>query len=381
MGHYLDNIQNRPKSPECPHCAPNENYARELMQLFSLGVSRLAPDGTPLRDARGRLIETYTQRDVEELARALTGWGANPDPPQRPSRNWLNWGKPLSPTGSPAERDTGAKQVLGKVFPAGQSHEKDLRDAVELLMSHENIAPFVALRMIQHLVKSNPTPAYVRRVASAFRDNGRGVAGDMKAVVKAVLLDTEARAGDNPSTARADDGKFREPFQFYVAMYRGFGCKKIPGKSWGGAAISGVQTPFDQESVFGFYAPTDRAPGSQLLAPEQRLFTGIDFKERLGLNLWPSTWNDSAQRIEYPGYDGRQCDLDTLADAFHQSPRAFTDLLSKRYFRGVMPPPLRLNVEQMMRTPSPPWTVTDRYHGPVMLTAIVLMAPSFGAVR
>ena len=189
MSHYLDNDQNRPKSTECQQCAPNENYARELMQLFSIGVVSLNPDGTAKRDNRGRFIETYTQADVEELARALTGWAYDPQPSGRPERNWGNWSKPMAQSTWPPERDAGRKVVMGRVFPAGQPAVKDLEDIAAMIMAHPNTAPFVSLRLIQHLVMSDPSPAYVGRVTGVFNSS----AGNLRSVVKAILLDAEAR--------------------------------------------------------------------------------------------------------------------------------------------------------------------------------------------
>lgn len=321
MGQYLDNHQNRPKSAECPHCAPNENYARELMQLFTLGVNKLGPDGTAMRDARGRLLETYSQKDVEELARVLTGWQMNPDPPGRRSRNWGNWAKSMVPSTWPPERDSGSKTVLGHVFPAGQSQEKDLRDAVELLTDHPNHAPFIALRMIQHLVKSDPTSAYVGRVAAVYRDNGQRMRGDMRAVVKAVLLDAEARAGDNPAQARRDDGKFRESFLYATAAWRGMGCTRIPATNWNDVSHPFGQRPFAAESVFSFYAPTDRAPGSNLLAPEQKLLNASDIRDRIGMPEWPSLWNNATRTRSYPQFAPAGCEFDAWRDTFARSPR------------------------------------------------------------
>lgn len=380
MGQYLDNIQNRPKSSECPDCAPNENFARELMQLFSIGVNKLKPDGTPERDARGRLIETYTQRDVEELARVLTGWEPDPNPPNRTNRNWANWAKPLAATTWPPLRDTGAKRVLGRDFPAGQSQDKDLRDAIDLLMKHPNSAPFVSLRLIQHLVKSNPTPAYVGRVAARFRDNGSGVAGDLKAVVKAVLLDAEARAGDHPATARSDDGKFKEPFLHALGLWRGLGCRVVPSASWGGVTLGG-QTPFNAESVFSFYAPTDRAPGSNLLAPEQRLLTGKELRDRIGLTEWPTVWDPRTHTRTYRHFDHTGCDLAGLRTAFASSPRAFNDYLTGRYFRGAMPPTLRSNIEQMMKEPWPPWNKNDPGEGALRMLGFALATAYYGVSK
>jgi uncharacterized protein (DUF1800 family) len=378
MGVYLDNSQNRPKSAECPHCAPNENYARELMQLFSLGVFRLNADGTPLKDAQGRLVETYGQKDVEQLARILTGWQFEPEPQGRPNRNWANYGKTMVPSTWPPERDSGAKVLLGKDFPAGQSQDKDLRDAIAVLMAHQNIAPFVATRMIQHLVKSNPTPAYVGRVAARFRNNGSGVAGDMKSVVKAILLDPEARAGDDPTTARADDGKLREPFLHSAALWRGLGCSRFPDNGGNWIPLPPNQPPFGAMSVFSFYAPTDRAPGSNLLAPEQRLLNAQELTSRLNLANG-MRWNAATETQGVDNFVRAGCDVRPLVDAYWRSPRDFADQLSQRYFRGAMPPTLRANIEQLIREPA--WNTSDRNEGPLVLLDFALGTPYFGVIK
>jgi len=348
MAHFLDNDQNRPKSVECQHCAPNENYARELMQLFSLGVVRLAPDGTPLRDRRGRFIETYTQKDVEELARALTGWQHDPDPPNRPQRNWANWTRPMVPSTWAPERDSGAKQVLGRSLAAGQSAPKDLEDVIATLMAHPNIAPFVALRMIQNLVISDPSPAYVGRVAAVFRNNGRGVAGDMKAVIKAVLLDVEARRGDTPAAADARDGKYREPWLHATGALRGMGCRINPmqydGKIW----LTHGQVFNSPQSVFGYYAPTDRAPGSNLLAPEQRLVGTNELRHRMA-HFAGLTWNWPANVYDTTVLKAAGCQPEAFIAAHARSPAAFLDLVSQRYFRGAMSPVLRSMLMEQLR--------------------------------
>jgi uncharacterized protein (DUF1800 family) len=383
MGHYLDNDQNRPKSAECLHCAPNENYARELMQLFSIGVYKLNPDGTAQRDARGRFIETYSQRDVEELARALTGWTRDHSGPQRPPRNWGNWGVPMIPSTWAPDRDNGAKTVMGRTFPAGQGAVKDLDDTVTMLMAHANIAPFVSLRLIQHLVKSNPTPAYVARMAAKFNNNGSGVKGDMKAVVKAILLDAEARAGDSPSTARSDDGKFREPFLYSTAMWRGMGCTAFPSSTWGAGnpAVSGTQRPFAQNSVFSYYAPTDRAPGSNLLAPEQRLATTEELRNRTNQASWPAQWDSTSQKQDVSRLRAAGCDIDGLSAAFFKSPTAYADHLSARYFRGAMPPTLRSNLTDIMSLQWPPYNKTDPFEGALRMLNFATLTPYFGAMK
>lgn len=378
MGFYLDNTQNRPKSPQCPVCAPNENYARELMQLFSIGVVKLNPDGTPVRDAKGRFVETYSQRDVEELARVLSGWRWKEAGPG--ASVWTFYVEPMVPSPYAHERDSGAKRVLGRDFPAGQGHDKDLRDAVELLANHPNAAPFVATRLIQHFVKSQPTPAYVQRVASKFRDNGQGVVGDMKTVLKAVLLDPEARAGDSPSAVAAQDGKFREPLLYATALWRGLGCRSLPSYGWGGPAMTQAQKAFNATSVFSFYAPTDRSPGSNLLAPEQRLFTQVELRERLRLPSDLMEWLPNGSK-RFDAYEKAGCPIEELAAAFNHSPAAFSDWVSRRYFRGAMPPTLRNNVAQFMADPNLPFQREEPRHGALLTLGYALSTPSYGVMR
>ena len=381
MAQYLDNNQNRPKSAECPSCAANENFAREIMQLFSIGVNKLNADGTPMRDNRGRMIETYTQKDVEELARVFTGWEFSNVPPNRPNRNWGNWAKSMVPTTWPPLRDAGAKLVLGKAFPAGQSQDKDLRDAIDMLMAHQNTAPFVATRLIQHLVKSNPTPAYVGRVAAKFINNGGGVKGDLKAVVKAVLLDAEARVGDNPTTSRTDDGKVREPFLHRTAAWRGLQCTQTPRTNWGDIATSFAQRPFNAESVFSFYAPTDRAPGSNLLAPEQKLITANELTDRLAAIDWPRRWDNVNQTNDLSRYRDAGCQIDALIAIYAQGTRPFIDWLSERYFRGAMPPTLRSTIEQIVNQTNPPWNTKQPAEGPIRMLAFALASPYYGVIK
>jgi uncharacterized protein (DUF1800 family) len=379
MAVFLNNDQNRPKSAECQHCSPNENYARELMQLFSVGVLRLNPDGTTVRDSRGRLVETYSQRDVEELARVLTGWTFDPNPPNRPERNWANWAKPMVPSTWAPERDSGQKVVLGRTFPAGQSASRDLDDAIDLLVTHPNAAPFVSIRLIQHLVKSDPSPAYVGRVAQAFRNNGQGGVGDLKAVVKAILLDPEARRGDNPDRAERMDGKFREPFLHYTALLRGLGCQRNLPTGEGQLFPFWLQEPFRPASVFSFYAPTDRAPGSNLLAPEQKLITSDVLSDRFSGPPYGYRWNvgkpNSSERYLKAG-----CNADEFARAVASTPQAYIDLVSKRYFRGAMPPQLRNYLERLIREQSGQWANGDEERAMLML-GFALASPYYGVIK
>ena len=376
MGQFLDNNQNRPKSTECPNCAPNENFAREIMQLFSIGVVKLAADGTPLRDSKGRLQETYTQRDVEELARVFTGWEQDSNPNPRPNRNWMNWAKPMVPTTWPPLRDNGAKSVMGSAFAAGQNQVTDLNTAIAMLMAHQNIAPFVATRLIQHLVKSSPTPAYVGRIAAVFRNNGAGVAGDVRAMVKAILLDAEARAGDVPAAGLASDGKLREPFLQVAATWRGLGCTSAPSNYWGTLVPPG-QTPFSPDSVFSYYAPTDRAPGSNLLAPEQKLVTANELTSRLN---WVNgtRWNHGAQQNNLAQLNAAGCNPSAVVSALATSPRAYLDLLSERYFRGAMPPTLRSNITELI---AQFWNSKDNEETSMRFLDFALSSPYYGVIK
>ncbi len=376
MTHFLDNEQNRPKSAECPQCAPNENYARELLQLFSIGVVKLGADGTPQRDSRGRFIESYTQADVEELARALTGWNYDPVPSGRAQRNWGNWAKPVVQSTWPPHRDAGRKVVLGRVLPAGQSAQSDLNDVVAMLQTHANMAPFISLRLIQHLVASDPSPAYVGRIAAVFRNNGSGVVGDMKAVVKAILLDVEARRGDNPGTASNKDGKFKEPMLHRTGSFRGLGC---PGFSLDASGeVYGLwnQRLLLAESVFGFYAPTDRAAGSNLLAPEQRLVNASELTTRLS-ELNGLRWNRTTAQNSMLAFTQAGCKADEFVQAYATSPKVFIDLVAARFFRGAMPPTVRTTVEQLIAAGR--WS--DASEGAMRMLAFALAMPAYGVIK
>jgi uncharacterized protein (DUF1800 family) len=363
MGFYLDNLQNRPTSDECKWCSPNENYARELMQLFTLGVAKLNIDGTLQRDAAGKPVETYSQKDVEELARALTGWRIDGDFDRTDFRRHDN---PLVPDTWRAAHDRGAKTVLGRSFPAGVEAGQELETIVSLLMSHQNIAPFVSLRLIQHHVTSDPSPAYIARVATVFRNNGQGVAGDMKAVMKAILLDPEARRGDQPGADTVQFGKMREPVLWYTGLLRGLACKDPLQWENNNGLMVPAQRPFDPASVFSFYMPTDRAPGSNLLAPEQRLLTAEDLSWRLG--GWVP---DGVKRA------GAACDAGAFGRAYSNSPSAFADLVNERYFRGAMPATLRQNLIELAPTT---WGNTPDQKA-ISLLQYALATPYYGVIR
>ena len=365
MGVFLDNNQNK-KEGVCDSCSINENFARELMQLFTLGVTRLNKDGSVQRDAAGKLIETYTQDDVQGMARALTGWDTVWNPLGKRNgfyrlpmvAQWVD------------SHDTGEKKLLGKTIAAGGTAEQDLDSVIAILMAHPNIAPHLSLRMIQHLVTSDPSPAYLSRVASVFENNGSGVRGDMKALVRAILLDPEARRGDDASVQERTIGKVREPVLHFSAKLRGIQCRTALSDSSGNMYGVNNQQPFNATSVFSFYSPTYRAAGSNLLAPEQKLLISQEFSARLGGLSWIA--NSVPQNLSSAG-----CKLDEFVTALATSKRAFLNLASARYFRGSMPPPLRDSAESLVDQLS--------WMGPTEKAAtmiqFLLFSPAFGVIK
>src|SRR5260370_803951 len=233
MGRYLDMVNNaKPDLANGIHA--NENYAREFMQLFTIGPNLLNADGTP-QIQNGAFVPTYGQADIQALARAFTGWTFAPVPPatncaQYPNYNF-NGGSPMVPCD--AYHDAAVKTILGVTLNAGQSTQQDLKGSLDIIVMHPNIPPFVARRMIQHLVTSNPSPAYVTRVANVFKNGtftspsngaifGSGSRGDMQALIAAVLLDPEARRGDDLATENPVDGHFREPVLFLAKVIPAF---------------------------------------------------------------------------------------------------------------------------------------------------------------
>ena len=183
----------------------NENFGREMMQLFSLGPELLNADGTLQTDSGGNPTPAYTELQVEAFARAYTGWTfANSDGSAPPGLIWTyNYNHPMVPVEK--AHDTTQKILLdGTMLPAGQTAEQDLKGALDNIFAHANIGPFICKQLIQHLVTGNPSPGYVERVSAVFADNGGGVRGDMKAVLTAIIMDQEARAGDTQTGDQAD---------------------------------------------------------------------------------------------------------------------------------------------------------------------------------
>lgn len=264
MGIYLS-MKNSSKADEETGAHPDENYAREVMQLFTIGLYELNQDGSRVM-ANGEPVPSYSQQDVEELARAFTGWSS--DSQWRWKWDWL-----LPMAGYDEYHDTGAKTILGSSIPAGKTASEDLDAALDILFNHPNVGPFIGKQLIQRLVTSNPSAGYVSRVAAAFNDNGAGVRGDIQAVVKAILLDDEARRDRTPSEGF---GKVREPLIKLTQLWRAFNLDADTYEYWR-PEDDMHQAPLRSPSVFNFYypdyRPADTWQGTNLVAPEFQLLT------------------------------------------------------------------------------------------------------------
>jgi uncharacterized protein (DUF1800 family) len=284
MGFYLNTKGNLKEDANGRQ--PDENYAREVMQLFTIGLQELNADGTPRLDANGNPIETYGQSDITNLARVFTGydWDYLSNGGTFTNVAWHDYDVPntrfaTNPMAYRAVNHSNlAVSFLGTNIPANTAGPEALRIALDALFNHGNTGPFFARQMIQRLVTSNPSPAYVGRVAAAFANNGSGVRGDLKAVWTAILMDDEARAA--PSAANNLSGKLREPVARLVQWWRTVGVTSTNGDfqiydlSTSDTALG--QSPLRSPSVFNFFRPGYVPPNTAIAtaskqAPEFQL--------------------------------------------------------------------------------------------------------------
>ncbi|MCU7373159.1 DUF1800 family protein [Paucibacter sp. O1-1] len=267
MGIYLSHMRNRPEDIGGSRM-PDENFAREVMQLFTIGLHALNIDGSPVLDGHGQPVETYSNADVIALAKVFTGWSWG-FPDNQLSEQTFRWVSPDLKTAAndlrvdlqrmkayPGQHSTGEKRLFASkpgavTLPAGQSAQADLKAALDGLFNHPNVGPFIGRQLIQRLVTSHPSPAYVARVAAAFNNNGKGVRGDLGAVVRAILMDAEAVAAPVGST-----GKLREPVLAVAQWLRALEARSASGQYMINHDLIGLnQRQWHAPSVFGYFRP------------------------------------------------------------------------------------------------------------------------------
>ena len=384
MGYYLNMIGSKKADP-VKGTHPNENYAREVMQLFSIGLYKLNQDGTRQLDAQGQPIPTYDQSVVGAMAAAFSGWNfagndtSSPEDFDPAKENWLD---PLVPW--EMLHDTGAKTIFnGIALPAGQSARKDMKDVLDALYNHPNVGPFIGRELIQRFVTSNPSPAYISRVAATFNDNGQGVRGDLKAVIRAVLLDPDAR--DLAKTDEPAWGKQREPVIRFANFLRAFNATSTSGRNhiwYLDSAEEGLnQSPLLSPSVFNFFSPNYRQPGplsaAGLVAPEFQITTETSMVG--GLNFFARL-----VRRGYYGDDDTRLTMDvTELNALASDPAALADKLKVLLLAGRMSPELRANIITTLGAMQAKWgtdhsAVTDRVQAALILIAV---SPEFAIQR
>ena len=335
MGDYLNNVNNHRN-------APNENFARELLQLFAIGTCELSPDGRPVG---GSCKANYNNEMVRNYAHALTGWtypagGSDAGGCWPSGSNCRYYGGDMVPL--PAFHDTQSRKLLsGVTVPANSTPQQALDAVLDSLMLHPSMAPFIGRQLIQHLVSSNPSPAYVQRVSDAFvngrfsaeaQNFGTGRRGDLAATLAAVLLDSEAR-GTNPPL---QGGKLREPALMFTSVLRA-----LNGRSdgdalgwWWGDELG--QMVFYAPSVFNFYAPDYPVAGTSLVGPAFGIHNSGTAVARLNFLTYLIYWGGSTPRGDLPAAQGTRVDLQPFtADA--SDPARLVDRLSTLAFAEPLP--------------------------------------------
>ncbi len=326
MGKYLDNVFNRAASATT---SPNENYARELLQLFSVGVWQLNNDGSQKLDGAGQPIPTYGQATIAEYARALTGWTYPTKPGATPSNSNPEWfDGDLMPTPSANRHDTGSKTLLGGVVtPAGQTAAQDLEAVIDSVFNHPNLPPFVVTRLIRSMVSSNPSPEFVTRIVNVFLNNGAGVRGDLRAVIQAILLDPEAL---NPTLAI--HGRLKDPVLHVIGFGRALGATISDPNNFQFVFSNLSQRVLTPQTVFSFYALTATLPNQPtVFGPEFQLYPPALAIQRANFIYGIIT-----------GQYGTTYAIDrTIFNNVAGNSAALVDLVNQRLMMGRMSPQLR----------------------------------------
>jgi len=358
MGHYLDMVNNNKAT--AGHSA-DENYAREVLQLFTVGLSQLNLDGTPVLDANGQPVPTYSQDVIEDFAKLFTGWTYAPAAGATSKwTNPANWNAPM--VAFENHHDTTAKTLLnGYTTLAGQTAEADLETGFDVIMNHPNAAPFVSRQLIQHLVTGQPDPAYVARVATVFRSSN----GDMRHVVRAILLDRAARLGDtaavggrrlnapaiirnpdlrgsNVAAAVDDFGTLREPVLFITATLRGLDATVAADNALPGWSANLGEKVFFPPSVFNYFAPSYVIPGTSFNSPVFQIQSTSSAMLRASF----------VNSLVYGSIRGVSYSLDSLTSATSNS--TLLEYLNNVFLAGSLNPAMSSTIQTAMNAQSSP---------------------------
>jgi uncharacterized protein (DUF1800 family) len=374
MGYYLNLMESEKEDP-AKGTHPNENYAREVLQLFSIGLVQLNLDGTPKKDADGKTIPTYNEDVVKGFAKAFSGWsfgGRDTAKPDAFGHGDENWTLPMQAWAS--KHSTATKLLLdGTTLSAGQTPQQDMTAALDSIASHPNVAPFISRRLIQRFVTSNPTPAYIQRVATVFNNNGSGVRGDLRAVITAVLMDVEAR--DPLASGAVLYGKQREPVIRFANMLRALNAKSNSGHNeihYLDSADNALgQSPLLAPSVFNFFSPDFKSPGelsaAGLNAPEFQSTTETTMVG--GLNFFARLIRDGGY-----GYKENQLKLEfSLFDDVAGDASALIDRINLLFMNQSMTPATRTSMMRAINSIDVK-SKTERVKSALILAAI---APEF----
>ncbi|MEL7231449.1 MAG: DUF1800 family protein [Pseudomonadota bacterium] len=398
MAEWLTYMRNRKGDPRTGRM-PDENYAREILQLFTIGLIELNQDGTPRTGSNGRQIETYDNDDIIGLARVFTGlsykgpkfWDRDDDSDYQPLQMFEDQHSPLE------------KSFLGKTIPAGTPGDQTIAEALDHIFEHPNVAPFLARQLIQRFTSSNPRPQYVERVAQAF-DRGRFIApngqhfgsgqrGDLEATMAAILLEESLFLDDDPNNQLLTNGKIREPILRFTHWVRAFDVANLQSSNEGklGFTLDPVdglgQHPFRSPSVFNFYRPGYVAPQTEsgamgLTTPEFQLVnesTAVGYLNFMTEFTFERTWQrDNSIETFIPDY--------SQEIALTDDPVALVDHLDILLTGGQMIDEEKAEIatiigDMRLRTNDPEDEADDRDERAKVAIMLVLNSPAFAVVR
>ncbi|MCD9490950.1 DUF1800 family protein [Photobacterium phosphoreum] len=370
MGQYLTLSGSKKHNPQT-NTFPDENFPRECMQLFTIGLWQLDKYGQPILDQNGNKIPTYNQDDVENMSRLLCGWNIHYD-------NWrYDWISPM--TADNSQHDMGEKTVMGTHFPAGQDANQDLDAVVDMLFNHSNTPVFIAIHLIKRFVTSNPSRNYIRRVAEVFEDNGDGIRGDLQATIKAVLTDPDVFKGisyaaeHDPKDEHQHFGLLKEPLLVVANQLRALNMQAV-GEHWWDtqwAEVTYGQAALCAETVFNFYKPNDAPQGEitdlGLAAPEFTIITA-DIMRKTHNRMWYNTlkWNKT---------DTKEWHWDRTD--FHDLSMGTTEyvaLINERFYGGLMSQSLQDYMYKALSLHTAPYQLKIRFINAIY---IATTAPEF----